>query len=96
MRPRHEAIGGYGVTATELARKALVLPARRREVNSVLKLFVAMQAFAADARRRQDGQTMAEYGVVLSVITLAVLAAFTLLSENVRDAITNAAGLVPG
>jgi Flp pilus assembly pilin Flp len=63
----------------------------------VLKLFAYMQAFAADAAgalRREDGQTMAEYGVVLAVITLAVVAAITLLSDNVRSAIENVAGIL--
>jgi Flp pilus assembly pilin Flp len=63
----------------------------------VLKLFAYTQAFAAnaaDALRREDGQTMAEYGVVLAVITLAVIAAITLLSDNVRSAIENVAGIL--
>jgi Flp pilus assembly pilin Flp len=63
----------------------------------VLKLFACTQAFAADAAsalRREEGQTMAEYGVVLSVITLAVVAAITLLSDNVRSAIENVAGIL--
>jgi Flp pilus assembly pilin Flp len=65
----------------------------------VLKLFVSLQALAVDAtaalRRREDGQTMAEYGVVLAVITLAVIAAISLLSDNVRNAITNVANILP-
>ena len=65
----------------------------------VLKLFAFTQAFAAtrvDAlRRREDGQTMAEYGVVLAVITLAVIAAISLLSDNVRTAIENVANILP-
>ena len=81
-------------------QKALALPSRRREVNSVLKLFVAMQALADEAavslRQREDGQTMAEYGVVLAVITLAVIAAISLLSTNVRNAITSVANILPG
>ena len=32
---------------------------------------------------REDGQTMAEYGVVLTVITLASLTALSYLSESV-------------
>ncbi len=32
---------------------------------------------------REDGQTMAEYGVVLTVITLASLTALAFLSESV-------------
>ena len=39
---------------------------------------------------------MAEYGVVLAVITLAVIGAITLLSSHVRDAITSVANLLPG
>jgi Flp pilus assembly pilin Flp len=65
----------------------------------VLKLFAFMQAFAADKvdalRRREDGQTMAEYGVVLAVITLAVVAAISLLSDNVRSAIESVANILP-
>jgi Flp pilus assembly pilin Flp len=66
----------------------------------VLKLFAFTQVFAASTadalRRREEGQTMAEYGVVLAVITLAVIAAISLLSDNVRNAIENVAGVLPG
>ena len=65
----------------------------------VLKLLAFTQAFAADRvdalRRREDGQTMAEYGVVLAVITLAVVAAISLLSDNVRSAIESVANILP-
>jgi Flp pilus assembly pilin Flp len=44
--------------------------------------------------RREDGQTMAEYGVVLAVITAAALGALTLLSTNVGGALTRVAALV--
>jgi Flp pilus assembly pilin Flp len=63
----------------------------------VLKLSAFTQAFAVGAlRRREEGQTMAEHGVVLAVITLAVVAAVTLLSTNVQNAMENVAGLFPG
>ena len=64
----------------------------------MLKLFAFTQAAVAsvDSLRREDGQTMAEYGVVLAVITLAVVAAISLLSTNVQNAIENVAGLLPG
>jgi Flp pilus assembly pilin Flp len=52
----------------------------------VLKLFV----------RREEGQTMAEYGVILAVIVLGVVASMTLLSDNIRTAFENIAGLLPG
>ena len=64
----------------------------------MLKLFTFAQVFAAEAlaeTKREEGQTMAEYGVVLAVITLAVIVAITLLSTNVRNAITNVANILP-
>jgi len=63
---------------------------RRREVNQVLKLFDMF----ASLRKREEGQTMAEYGVVLAVITIAVFGALALLSGNIVTAITRVAGYI--
>jgi len=38
---------------------------------------------------REEGQTMAEYGVILAVITVGIVAAITALSTGVQGAITN-------
>jgi Flp pilus assembly pilin Flp len=54
----------------------------------VLKLF----AYADSLRRHEDGQTMAEYGVVLAVITIAVFLALGLLSGQIVAAIEEVAG----
>jgi Flp pilus assembly pilin Flp len=66
----------------------------------VLKLYVstpALDASEADGLRRgEEGQTMAEYGVVLAVITAAVVASISLLSGSVRGAIENVIGILPG
>jgi Flp pilus assembly pilin Flp len=62
-------------------------PRGRREVKQVQKLFVALQS-------REEGQTMAEYGVVLAVITIAVFTALSLLSGNIVSAITRVAGYI--
>jgi Flp pilus assembly pilin Flp len=66
----------------------------------MLKLFAFAQVYATEAvatlKNREEGQTMAEYGVVLAVITLAVIAAITLLSTRVRNAITSVANILPG
>jgi len=43
----------------------------------------------------EAGQTMAEYGVVLTVITIACLAALGLLAGNVINALGRVAGLIP-
>jgi Flp pilus assembly pilin Flp len=65
----------------------------------VLKLFAFMQAFAASTadalERREEGQTMAEYGVILAVVTLAVVASLTVLSGSIRGTFENVAGILP-
>jgi Flp pilus assembly pilin Flp len=43
----------------------------------------------------ENGQTMAEYGVVLALITLAVVAGLTLLSDNISSALESVANLLP-
>jgi Flp pilus assembly pilin Flp len=42
----------------------------------------------------ERGQTMAEYGVVLAVITLGVVAAITLLGGNISSALESVAGIL--
>ena len=61
----------------------------------MLKLFTFIQTSADSLRRREEGQTMAEYGVVLAVITLAGIGAITLLSDNGRSAIESVANILP-
>ncbi|MGZ4357569.1 MAG: Flp family type IVb pilin [Gaiellaceae bacterium] len=39
--------------------------------------------------RREDGQTMAEYGVVLAVVCVLTVAAFTALHTGIAGAITD-------
>ena len=65
-------------------RKARLI--QRREVNQVLRLFNAL--------KREEGQTMAEYGVVLAVITIAVFGALALLSGNIVNAINRVAAVI--
>ena len=45
--------------------------------------------------RDERGQTMAEYGVVLALITLAVVGSMTLLAGNISAAFSGVAGLRP-
>lgn len=52
----------------------------------MLKLFVSLQNRFADLRN-EEGQTMAEYGVVLAVITLIVVATLLLLSGAINAAL---------
>ena len=44
--------------------------------------------------RNEQGQTMAEYTVVIAVISLGVLAAIAALSTNVGSTITRIAGYI--
>ena len=46
------------------------------------------------ARKREEGQTMAEYAVVLAVITVATVAVFTALSGGISGAINNVTGVL--
>jgi len=61
----------------------------------MLKLLTFVEAIAGTLRTREDGQTMAEYGVVLAVIVLAVIAAISLLAGNVSNALNAVAGVLP-
>lgn len=45
-------------------------------------------------RRQEDGQTTAEYAVVLGVITLAIVTAFAALSGGITAAVSTIAGRV--
>ncbi len=64
----------------------------------MLNGFVAIQSFAMntydDLRRRNEGQTMAEYGVVLAVITLGIIVALTALSGGIEVAFGKVTELV--
>jgi Flp pilus assembly pilin Flp len=45
--------------------------------------------------REELGQTMAEYGVLLAVVTLAVVGAMIMLSGNISAALSAVAGVIP-
>jgi len=52
-------------------------------------------AAPASLCRDERGQTMAEYGVVLALVTLAVIGAMTMLSSNISTALEAVAGIFP-
>jgi Flp pilus assembly pilin Flp len=51
--------------------------------------------FVRESWRREEGQTMAEYGVVLAVITIGAVVAFTALSGGITNSISKVTGLLP-
>ena len=44
---------------------------------------------------REEGQTMAEYGVVLAVITIGAVAVFTALSGGISASLSKVTKLLP-
>ena len=44
--------------------------------------------------RREEGQTMAEYAVVLAVLVVATVAVFTALSGGISGALTNVTAIL--
>lgn len=59
----------------------------------MLKLFVSLQNSLA-ALRSEEGQTMAEYGVVLAVITLIIVGTLLALSGAINGALTRVVGVL--
>ena len=53
-----------------------------------------VHSFAPTSLRREEGQTMAEYGVILAVISVAVIGALLLLSGNIAAVINRIAGVI--
>jgi len=54
-----------------------------------------MPKFTTALSTREEGQTMAEYGVVLAVLTIATVAVFTALSGGITGAINRVIGILP-
>jgi Flp pilus assembly pilin Flp len=53
------------------------------------RLYAFVQSFVATARDLERGQTMAEYAVVLAVITVAIVGALVLLAGGINSAISS-------
>ena len=64
----------------------------------MLKFFVAAQCrtmdLLDDLRNSEEGQTMAEYGVVLAVITLVIVATLLALSGAINGALEEVTGIL--
>ena len=56
--------------------------------------FTALKELISVLRRREEGQTMAEYGIVLAVITIAAVGVFTALSGGIQAAISNVTNIL--
>jgi pilus assembly protein Flp/PilA len=71
----------------------------REVIAKMLELYTNLQTVAASLRERlakdESGQTMAEYGVVLGVITVLCIVAFTALSGAISGAIDSVTAILP-
>jgi Flp pilus assembly pilin Flp len=59
-----------------------------------MKYYGYLNELIAAIRRQQDGQTMAEYGVILAVITVAIIGALVLLSTGILGNIMSVVGVL--
>jgi len=55
-----------------------------------------LHELVAAIRRHEQGQTMAEYGVILAVITVAIIAALVALSTGIFDNLMDVVGGLNG
>ena len=56
--------------------------------------FSELAELLKSARKREEGQTMAEYAVVLAVITVATVGVFTALSGGIQGALNKVTGIL--
>jgi Flp pilus assembly pilin Flp len=59
-----------------------------------MAFLIDLRGRLASLLERENGQTMAEYAVVLAVITVATVAVFTALSGGISGAINSVTGLL--
>jgi Flp pilus assembly pilin Flp len=55
----------------------------------MIKFYAFFQSFLVTARDSESGQTMAEYAVVLAVITIAIIAALGFLAGGISKALSS-------
>ena len=57
--------------------------------NLVLLVASALQGLSLESVRREEGQTLAEYALILSVIAIGVIAAVFFLRDSISGLFTN-------
>ena len=55
-----------------------------------------LHELVAAIRRNEQGQTMAEYGVILAVITVGIIVALLALSTGIMDNLFDVVGVLNG
>ena len=60
---------------------------RLPKILMMIKTYAYLQSLVASLRDRESGQTMAEYAVVLAVITVAIVVTLGLLAGGIKSAL---------
>jgi Flp pilus assembly pilin Flp len=55
----------------------------------MIKTYTYLETLVHTLRRRENGQTMAEYAVVLAVITVAIVATLILLAGGIKSTLSS-------
>ena len=55
----------------------------------MIKFYAFFQSFLTEARESEKGQTMAEYAVVLAVITVAIVGTLGLLAGGINSTLNS-------
>jgi Flp pilus assembly pilin Flp len=55
----------------------------------MIKYYAFFQSFLATARESEKGQTMAEYAVVLAVITIAIIGVLGFLAGGIKNSLNS-------
>ena len=59
---------------------------------TVSRMYLQSVLNLRNALRREEGQTMTEYGVLLALIAVIVIASLLVLGPKIADVFTNVAG----
>lgn len=81
----HSVLLLHGYSVSSGRRTAGDAHERGKEVNSLQSLSQKLYARFVTTFTPDEGQTMAEYGIVLALITLAVVATLGLLGTAIND-----------
>jgi Flp pilus assembly pilin Flp len=55
----------------------------------MIRFYAFFQSFLTEARESEKGQTMAEYAVVLAVITVAIVGTLALLAGGINSSLNS-------
>lgn len=60
----------------------------------MMKQFVALQVWMASRKKREKGQSLAEYGLILALVAVFCIAALQLLGGSITTMLNNLSGAI--